>query len=398
MGWVHNLDTPHPGNNIAKVIGVCLAFSITACVAVALRFYVRVFIRKSTWFDDYAALFSAVMAMAYASLAVAQTRWGLGIVDENFPPENIVPYGKIQYAGGPIYSLALFGFKVSLLASYLRIGGFVRIYRIICIVATVACGCKGIAFTFVLLFSCRPIAKQWDASIPGTCINTVASYYALAGTSLVFDVIIIGLPLPVLFHLQLQIRQKIVLMVVFALGFFVTVIQIVRIFTIGKLQTYTDSEPIIIWSDIEISLGVIICCIPTYGPLFKSFAPGFSSYRNRRSSGSFRLQSLMQKFQTTRTSTSRSRQRDGSQKSRDDNDYPAFGEDVVGVNHPLPPAIYRNYSYSTMVRSRQDEPEGDDSSEKHILKDEGRGPVAGNCDPEPQVQKLMEVKVERHNV
>lgn len=42
----------------------------------------------------------------------------------------------------------------------------------------------------------------------------------------------------------------------FATGFFVTVIQIIRIFTIKNLQSYTDSAAIIIWSAIEISLGV----------------------------------------------------------------------------------------------------------------------------------------------
>lgn len=42
----------------------------------------------------------------------------------------------------------------------------------------------------------------------------------------------------------------------FATGFFVTVIQIIRIFTIKNLQSYTDSAAIVVWSAIEISLGV----------------------------------------------------------------------------------------------------------------------------------------------
>jgi hypothetical protein len=76
------------------------------------------------------------------------------------------------------------------------------------------------------------------------------------GTSLAFDCIIIALPLPVLITLRLQRRQKAALVAVFALGFFVTIIQIIRIFTIKDLKTYTDSQPIVLWSVIEISLGV----------------------------------------------------------------------------------------------------------------------------------------------
>lgn len=59
-----------------------------------------------------------------------------------------------------------------------------------------------------------------------------------------------------LLQLQLRRRQKIALVVLFALGFFVTIIQIIRIFTVKNLKTYTDSKPIIIWSVIEISVAV----------------------------------------------------------------------------------------------------------------------------------------------
>lgn len=79
---------------------------------------------------------------------------------------------------------------------------------------------------------------------------------ALAGTSIGFDLLIIALPIPVLMNLQLRRRQKIALVVVFALGFFVTIIQIIRIFTVKNLKTYTDSKPIIIWSVVEISIAV----------------------------------------------------------------------------------------------------------------------------------------------
>ncbi|KAL4862389.1 hypothetical protein BDV12DRAFT_207287 [Aspergillus spectabilis] len=281
MGWVYNLQSPDPDHHIPRVIAICLVFSSAACVAVALRFHVRIWLKKSVWVDDFAALFSAVLGMAYAALAVAQTRWGLGLHADYFPTANNVPFSKMQYIGGPIYTLALLGFKISLLASYFRIGGFVHSYRMVILAAIVACVCNQIVFTIVLSFGCQPIARQWDPSIPGTCINTVASYYGLAGTSLGFDVIIIAFPLPILAQLQLKLRQKILLGFLFGLGFFVTIIQIIRIFTIKNLKTYTDSQPIIIWSDVEISLGVIISCIPTYGPYFRAVAINISSYRRR---------------------------------------------------------------------------------------------------------------------
>ncbi|RDW60503.1 putative integral membrane protein (Pth11) [Aspergillus mulundensis] len=268
MGWVHNLQTPDPNSHISRVNGVCLSFATAACIAVALRFHVRINVKKSLWVDDYATLSSAVLEAVYAGLTVAQTRWGLGLSAEYLPEANEVMMGKMQYIEGPTYTLALLGFKISLLASYLRIGGFVKLYRVVIFAVIAAC-----------------IARQWDKSIPGTCINTVASYYGIAGTSLGFDAIIIALPLPILAKLQLKLRQKILLGMLFSLGFFVTIIQIIRIFTVKHLKTYTDSQAVILWSHVEVSLGIIISCVPTYGPYFRALAINISSYRRRPTQG-----------------------------------------------------------------------------------------------------------------
>ncbi|KAL5363007.1 hypothetical protein BJX96DRAFT_177689 [Aspergillus floccosus] len=388
MGWVYNLVTPDPNSHVARVIAVCLTFSLSALLAVGLRMYIRVFVKRSVWVDDYACCFSAVLSVAYASISVAQTRWGLGLNSDYFPKENVVPYSRIQYTGGPVYTLALLGFKVSLLSSYLRVAGFVRAYRIISIAVIVACICNQLIFTFLLCFACRPIAKQWDATIPGTCIDTVASYYALAGTSLGFDVIIIALPMPVLLQLQLRLRQKIALIGVFALGFFVTIIQILRIFTIKNLKTYTDSQPIVLWSTIEISLGVIIACIPTYGPLFKSFASNINSYRKRQTDPSYRLTSRQQ----SHTQASSQRRKLGSH-----DDIDTFVCDEDGDESSVPARPFDNSTpHTTTIMSTQNGL-GDNSSEEHIL---GHGSQAslGRNERGYHIQKVMEVKVERHDM
>lgn len=179
---------------------------------------------------------------------------------------------QIQYVGGPVYCLALLGFKVALLTSYLRIAGVVKLYRKVIIAAIVVCVINQLIFAVIISVSCIPVrslflldlrdsnqvqvAKQWDSSIKGKCIDTIPFYFALAGTSIGLDLIIIALPLPVLWKLQLRLKQRIILAALFALGFFVTVIQIIRIFTVKDLKTYTDSKNIVIWSCVEVSLGV----------------------------------------------------------------------------------------------------------------------------------------------
>ncbi|KAJ5804205.1 uncharacterized protein N7518_000508 [Penicillium psychrosexuale] len=294
MGWVYNLHETDPNSEIPRVIGTCLACSITAFLAVCLRFYVRIRISRFPWIDDYAALAGSLLTLAYAGIAVAQTRWGQGLSAAYFPKENVIPFSRIQYAGGPTYCLAVLGFKVALLASYLRIAGIIERYRKIIIATIVVCVVNQLIFAFIISISCIPVAKQWDTSLKGHCIQTIPFYFALGGTSIVLDLIIIALPLPVLWKLQLHLKQKVLLACLFALGFFVTVIQIIRILTVWDLKTYTDSKNIVIWSCVENSLGVIIACIPTYGPLFKSFASTVNSYRNRETSRTYALSSVRQ--------------------------------------------------------------------------------------------------------
>ncbi|KAJ5605173.1 hypothetical protein N7510_010327 [Penicillium lagena] len=272
MTWIHNFHGHDPGDETVLIIAIDCVFPIIALLAVFLRFYARRFTNRSPWVDDYAALSSAILILGRAGLIIALTRWGVGLDDAYFPPENMIPFGKIQYATGPFYTLALLGFKIALLTSYLRMGGFVKTYRIIIIIVLVAVTINQVLFTLLVCVSCIPVAKQWNPSIPGHCIDTLALYYSIAATSIAFDLIIIALPLPVLWGLSLQRKQKLMLTCIFALGFFITIIQVIRILSVSNLSNSLNSRTTIIWSTIEICLGTVICCIPTYGPLVRAVA------------------------------------------------------------------------------------------------------------------------------
>lgn len=79
------------------------------------------------------------------------------------------------------------------------------------------------------------------------------------------------LPFPVLMSLKMQNRRKVVLLGLFGLGIFITIIQIIRIQTVKRLVVYTDSAPLIMWSAVEANLGVIVASVPCLSPLIKYF-------------------------------------------------------------------------------------------------------------------------------
>ncbi|KAJ4315869.1 hypothetical protein N0V84_008138 [Fusarium piperis] len=203
------------------------------------------------------------------------------------PDENVYTFGLVQYIGAPFYVVGIYGFKMSLLLSYMRV--FPGNHRIAAIIVAVIISMAHIAFICVFLFLCTPIAKQWDQSITGGhCADAVPFYLSFSGLTILFDVMVLVLPFPALLKSQIQRRKKMVLLGLFGLGIFVTIVQVIRIQTIQNLKNYLDSSKAILWSIIETNTGIIIASIPTLSPLVKYFA---EKSRAASSSASYNLNS-----------------------------------------------------------------------------------------------------------
>lgn len=71
---------------------------------------------------------------------------------------------------------------------------------------------------FPSIFSCYPVEKSWDSSIPGYCINYGTVTLVIGILNVIFDFAILGLPMPMLWKLRMSTRRKIWLSGVFAIG------------------------------------------------------------------------------------------------------------------------------------------------------------------------------------
>ena len=72
---------------------------------------------------------------------------------------------------------------------------------------------------FVAVFECRPVAFYWDKTIEGgSCIDQAAFYRWNGVANLLIDFIIWSLTLPVIWRLQLNVKQRLSLTAVFLLG------------------------------------------------------------------------------------------------------------------------------------------------------------------------------------
>jgi hypothetical protein len=130
------------------------------------------------------------------------------------------------------------------------------------------------------IFQCDPVVKAFDKATPGTCIDLAKFWYANAGFSIATDVIILLLPMPLVYQLEVPRAQKIALMAVFAIGIFVVVTSCLRVTTLDIFATTTDNTydiANVMWTIIEPNVAVICACLPTLRQLVVKLFPALQS-------------------------------------------------------------------------------------------------------------------------
>jgi hypothetical protein len=133
------------------------------------------------------------------------------------PPENITILRLLYYVSQILYVLVQNLAKFSILLLYLRIFANKR-FRLIANVCVGFMICHILAFLFAVALQCVPVKSIWDPMVSGKCINSLALVYAGAGLSIFEDVVIMVLPVMELMHLNLDLRKRIALVFIFALG------------------------------------------------------------------------------------------------------------------------------------------------------------------------------------
>jgi len=95
-----------------------------------------------------------------------------------------------------------------------------------------------IIVTFLKVGLCKPISLFWDPNIKGTCLNEHVIFIADTVMSVVSDLAILALPVPLLWSLQMPLKKKLRIAVLLGAGGVATATSIVRlILIVGPLPT-----------------------------------------------------------------------------------------------------------------------------------------------------------------
>ncbi|KAM0795055.1 hypothetical protein BDR22DRAFT_872508 [Usnea florida] len=260
---------------IKAIIVVNSVFPFAAAVAVALRLKARRLKAMSLNSSEYVILVALAITIVHSMVYIyCATNGGMGQHVQNLSDIEFVIFGKVTFWNQFPYIFAVSITRISILLLYQSLFP-TRRFRIITNIIGLIILLWTIAFFFASLFQAWPISKNWSPDEPGTTVNEFSLYIALACTELVLDVVVLALPWPVVWRLQMDSSRKWKVSGIFALGGFVCVASAFRIFYYHTTHTSAsqdftyDSYNIFIWTIIEPCTGVVCACLPTLGPLFQ---------------------------------------------------------------------------------------------------------------------------------
>ncbi|KAF2876070.1 hypothetical protein BDV95DRAFT_216366 [Massariosphaeria phaeospora] len=277
-------------NRPQTIQGVTLAFLGLAWVAASLRLYVRC--KSALWgWDDLFVGLAAVVAAAGAVFLCLLPGDGLGKHLWTLSESSWTSYAKHIYFVNVMYISSTSLIKMAILMQYLRLFASQtqqRVARIFarCLLGTTATW--GLTFTCLALFSCNPVAKNWNAALPGKCVawgtddpeEFYTAWMAHAISNMVLDVLIFMCPIPFIRSLRMSGKTKLGLATLFCMGGTVVTISVVRVITLSIRRAGTIPildmtwvvPNVFIFSFLEVNIGILAASAPIFWPLVSTLA------------------------------------------------------------------------------------------------------------------------------
>ncbi|XXG93811.1 hypothetical protein Hte_000060 [Hypoxylon texense] len=254
---------------------VAVIFTPLSILAVALRFWASKRAGREPRVEDWLALLSLVIYLAFggvnlADARVANGRNALSLINT---PEDFAIVRKLIYAALWTYIWQQLFAKFSIIALYRRLF-WVEPKYLWCINALIVYHIAWIVVASLMLgFHCRPLEKFWDSRLSGHCIQEGTLIAVVESINSLGDFLLVALAMAIVPTLRVSAATKRKLVVLFGLGVLAGIIGFVKIgvsFNDDALYVFTMVG---IWSNVQAGVSIVCCCAPVYKPILPE--PGF---------------------------------------------------------------------------------------------------------------------------
>ncbi|CAO2648599.1 Nn.00g078660.m01.CDS01 [Neocucurbitaria sp. VM-36] len=291
-----------------------------ATLSTVMRLWAKQYGRNGITLDDYLILIATICL-------IGQCASGLGFALG--PPHGMgrhvivvsdydqMMVRKGDYVFSHFYDIALVSVKLGILAFYYRV--FVHpVFRRVVLATAAFVLAWGIGITVTLFLACRPLAAYWDTTVTGKCLVMVTFVYFTNISNLITDIWIFLMPVPMIWHLQLQTKKKMVLSLIFCIGLATCVVSSIRLTVVlgrGSADFTWYYVPLGAYSVFE-PLGGILCTnLPIIWHMFrkrKAAMINASAFKTHNSNSTPTISSRRSRFAIALGITTRDRTQNDS--------------------------------------------------------------------------------------
>ncbi|KAI0099454.1 hypothetical protein F4814DRAFT_442981 [Daldinia grandis] len=255
-------------NTIVILFGVTFAL---ATISVILRLYTAAYIVKKLDWDILFIVASWGTCLAFYIGTIIAIPAGFGRHLWDVTPTQLLGYYNVLSLLALTYIWPPSLTKLALLVLYVRINPS-KPFRVCVFISGFLILAYTIVFTVLFIGPCNPLSIG-----SGVCLNDVAISQAVL--NIVFDVVIIVLPIPMVHKLHLPLKQKAVIGVLIGLGSAVVIVSIVRVAYVRAMigdpdVTWTQGSAAVL-SSLELNIGIIGNCISRLKPLVQKHSPSW---------------------------------------------------------------------------------------------------------------------------
>jgi hypothetical protein len=218
------LETTIPienGNQVAMIVTSALAIIIPS-ILVGLRFWAGRISHRRLDASDLCIFAALIFTIGlHIDMYVMVLLGGFGFhgyeIVQRFGMDTLVLFLKGILAFPIIWNFTICFSKLSVLLMYTSVipaRGMIISCRVVGLFI-ILWNTGGILGALLL---CRPIAFNWDKTISGTCGDNRLFYIWLGGINVVVEAVILLLPVPFIYRLQMKTFKKLVVIGLFSVG------------------------------------------------------------------------------------------------------------------------------------------------------------------------------------
>lgn len=267
-------DFDHPTDVLRTVNYVTQALSLVfVTLFMFLKYYAKTTVLRGTWnLDDYVTYVSYVLFIGYCIIGVIASEYGGGLNQWEVTTEQIVPFFQSGYAATIFYAPMAFTVKMSLLLIIAKVFG--PVHKKTIFLTWVFMGLLAgyyIAALVVKIRICWPISAYWEGDT-SKCLDQRAIITADAIVSAVSDLVILLMPTPLTWSLQLPLRKKLRVTGIPCAGGVATAFSVYRLGMIiaegnSANQTIVFIK-VILSGNAEVGIGLICACLPAVTAIY----------------------------------------------------------------------------------------------------------------------------------